>query len=233
MAFVIREVLARSPVFQELSAQALAAIAEKGVPRRLRRRELLFNQGDPADEFAVVVEGRLKLSQVTAEGQELIVRYIGPGEMCAVVALFAGQDYPATAEAVGDTSVIAWPRGTLDELMRSHPQLALNVLRLLSERMGELSDRLRELSTERVARRVARALLRLARKAGRRTDRGVEIDMPLTREDIARLTGTTLFTVSRLMADWEEAGIVASGRERVVICSPHGLVAIAEDLAAD
>lgn len=233
MAAVIREVLARSPVFQELSAQALAAIAEKGVPRRLRRRELLFNQGDPADEFAVVVEGRLKLSQVTAEGQELIVRYIGPGEMCAVVALFAGQDYPATAEAVGDTSVIAWPRGTLDELMRAHPQLALNVLRLLSERMGELSDRLRELSTERVARRVARALLRLARKAGRRTDRGVEIDMPLTREDIARLTGTTLFTVSRLMADWEEAGIVASGRERVVIRSPHGLVAIAEDLPAD
>jgi CRP-like cAMP-binding protein len=233
MAAVIREVLARSPVFQELSAQALAAIAEKGVPRRLRRRELLFNQGDPADEFAVVVEGRLKLSQVTAEGQELIVRYVGPGEMCAVVALFAGQDYPATAEAVGDTSVIAWPRGTLDELMRAHPQLALNVLRLLSERMGELSDRLRELSTERVARRVARALLRLASKAGRRTDRGVEIDMPLTREDIARLTGTTLFTVSRLMADWEEAGIVASGRERVVICSPHGLVAIAEDLPAD
>ena len=231
MAAVIREVLARSPVFQELSAQALAAIAEKGVPRRLRRRELLFNQGDPADEFAVVVEGRLKLSQVTAEGQELIVRYVGPGEMCAVVALIAGQDYPATAEAVGDTSVIAWPRGTLDELMRAHPQLALNVLRLLSERMGELSDRLRELSTERVARRVARALLRLARKAGRRTDRGVEIDMPLTREDIARLTGTTLFTVSRLMADWEEAGIVASGRERVVIRSPHGLVAIAEDLA--
>jgi CRP-like cAMP-binding protein len=233
MAAVIREVLARSPVFQELSAQALAAIAEKGVPRRLRRRELLFNQGDPADEFAVVVEGRLKLSQVTAEGQELIVRYVGPGEMCAVVALFAGQDYPATAEAVGDTSVIAWPRGTLDELMRAHPQLALNVLRLLSERMGELSDRLRELSTERVARRVARALLRLAGKAGRRTDRGVEIDMPLTREDIARLTGTTLFTVSRLMADWEEAGIVASGRERVVIRSPHGLVAIAEDLPAE
>jgi CRP-like cAMP-binding protein len=99
--------------------------------------------------------------------------------------------------------------------------------------MGELSDRLRELATERVARRVAHALLRLVRKAGRRTDRGVEIDMPLTREDIARLSGTTLFTVSRLMADWEEAGIVESGRERVTIRSPHGLVAIAEDLPAE
>jgi CRP-like cAMP-binding protein len=96
--------------------------------------------------------------------------------------------------------------------------------------MGELSDRLRELATERVARRVARALPRLAAKAGRRTDRGVEIDMPLTREDIARLTGTTLRTVSRPMADWEEAGTVESGRERVVIRCPHDLVTTAEDL---
>jgi len=226
-------VLGRSPVFQGLSAEALAAVAATGALRRLRRREILFNQGDTAEELAVVLAGRLKLTQVTAEGQEVIVRYIGPGEMCAAVALFPGQAYPATAEAVGDTSVIAWPRRSLDELAREHPQLALNVLRLLTERMGELSDRLRELATERVARRVAHALLRLAHKAGRRTDRGVEIDMPLTREDIARLSGTTLFTVSRLMADWEEAGIVESGRERVTIRLPHQLVAIAEDLPAE
>ena len=229
----IEDVLGRSPVFQGLSAEALAAVAATGALRRLRRREILFNQGDAAEELAVVLAGRLKLTQVTAEGQEVIVRYIGPGEMCAAVALFPGQDYPATAEAVGDTSVIAWPRRSLDELAREHPQLALNVLRLLTERMGELSDRLRELATERVARRVAHALLRLAHKAGRRTDRGVEIDMPLTREDIARLSGTTLFTVSRLMADWEEAGIVESGRERVTIRLPHQLVAIAEDLPAE
>ena len=233
MAADTQVVLGRSPVFQGLSAAALAAVAASGTLRRVQRRDVLFNQGDRAEEFAVVLEGRLKLTQVSAEGQELIVRYVGPGEMCAVVALFPDQDYPATAEAVGDTSIVAWTRRNLDALLREHPQLALNVLRLLTERMGELSDRLRELATERVARRVAHALLRLARKAGRRTDRGVEIDMPLTREDIARLSGTTLFTVSRLMADWEEAGIVESGRERVTIRSPHGLVAIAEDLPAE
>jgi len=220
-------------VFQGLSVKALAEVAAKGTVRRLARRDILFHQGDPAEEFAVVLEGRLKLTQVSAEGQEVIVRYLGPGEMCAVVALFPDQSYPVTAEAAADARVIGWPRRKLDALLRDHPQLALNALRLLTERMGELSDRLRELATERVARRVARALLRLARKAGRRTDRGVEIDMPLTREDIARLSGTTLFTVSRLMADWEEAGIVESGRERVVVRSPHGLVAIAEDLAAE
>ena len=233
MADDIKAVLEHSSVFQGLPAEALAEVAAKGTLRRLARRDVLFHQGDPAEEFAVVLEGRLKLTQVSAEGQEVIVRYLGPGEMCAVVALFPDQSYPVTAEAAADARVIGWPRRKLDALLRDHPQLALNALRLLTERMGELSDRLRELATERVARRVARALLRLARKAGRRTDRGVEIDMPLTREDIARLSGTTLFTVSRLMADWEEAGIVESGRERVVVRSPHGLVAIAEDLAAE
>jgi len=233
MADDIKAVLEHSSVFQGLSVKALAEVAAKGTERRLARRDILFHQGDPAEEFAVVLEGRLKLTQVSAEGQEVIVRYLGPGEMCAVVALFPDQSYPVTAEAAADARVIGWPRRKLDALLRDHPQLALNALRLLTERMGELSDRLRELATERVARRVARALLRLARKAGRRTDRGVEIDMPLTREDIARLSGTTLFTVSRLMADWEEAGIVESGRERVVVRSPHGLVAIAEDLAAE
>lgn len=187
-------------------------------------------QGDPALELALVVGGRLKLSQVGADGQELIVRYVGPGEICALVALFPGQTYPVTAEAVAASTLLCWPRADLEHVMSEHPRVALNALRIQAERMQELTERLREIATERVAQRVARSLLRLARKAGRRTERGVEIDVPLSREDLARLAGTTVFTVSRLMADWEAAGIVEGGRGRVVIRFPHGLVSIAEDL---
>jgi len=226
-----QEVLRRCQVFAGLPAEALGAVAAAGEVRRLERRQVLFSQGDPADEFVVVLEGRLKLTQVGADGNEVIVRYVGPGEMCAVVALFPDQTYPVTAEVADDLRVIGWPHPVMDALMLEHASLAINAMRLLSERMRELSERLREIATEKVARRVARALLRLARKAGRRTDRGVEIDMPLTREDIAKLAGTTLFTVSRLLSEWEAAGIVESRRERVVIRFPHGLVSIAEDLA--
>jgi CRP-like cAMP-binding protein len=105
----------------------------------------------------------------------------------------------------------------LERLMVDRPRVALNAMRIQADRMLELTDRMRGIATEKVARRVARALLRLARRAGRRTGRGVEIDLPLSREDMARLTGTTVFTVSRLMADWEAAGLVEGGRERVVI----------------
>jgi len=222
--------LARCPLFSGLGSDVMAAVAREGVSRRCVRREALFRQGEPADAFIVLTSGRLKLVQTGADGQEVIVRYVGPGEMCAVVALFPGQEYPVTAEAVEPSEVVLWSRERLEQLMLAHPRLGLNAMRLLADRMRELTDRLREVSTQKVAQRVARALLRLARKAGRRTERGVLIDMPLSREDLAKLSGTTLFTVSRLLSEWDAAGLVESGRERVVILYPHGLVAIADDL---
>jgi CRP-like cAMP-binding protein len=103
-------------------------------------------------------------------------------------------------------------------------------MRLLSERLREVQERFRELATERVAQRIARALLRLVRQAGRRVKNGVLIDMPLSRQDLAEMTGTTLYTVSRTLSEWESRGILESGREKVLVKRPHALVAIAEDL---
>jgi CRP-like cAMP-binding protein len=80
---------------------------------------------------------------------------------------------------------------------------------------------------------VARALLRLARQAGQRAEDGVLIGLPLSREDLAEMTGTTLYTVSRILSHWEQQGFVEAGRERVLIHHPHALVAIAEDLPRD
>jgi CRP-like cAMP-binding protein len=96
--------------------------------------------------------------------------------------------------------------------------------------MGEVQGQLQDVATERVARRVARALLRLAAQLGRKTEEGILIDLPLSRQNLAELTGTTLFTVSRLLSGWEAEGLLEVGRERVVIRAPHGLARIAEDL---
>jgi CRP-like cAMP-binding protein len=103
-------------------------------------------------------------------------------------------------------------------------------LRLVADRFHDLQDRYRELATERVERRVARALLRLARQAGKRTDEGVLLDLPLSRQDLGEMTGTTLYTVSRILSGWEQNGLILSGRERIIIRRPHELVIIAEDL---
>jgi CRP-like cAMP-binding protein len=114
--------------------------------------------------------------------------------------------------------------------MEQHSRLALNGLRLVAGRFQDLQDRYRELSTERVERRIARVLLRLARQTGQRTERGVLIDLPLSRQDLGEMTGTTLYTVSRTLSGWEQQGLIETGRERIVIRNPHSLVSIAEDL---
>ncbi len=113
--------------------------------------------------------------------------------------------------------------------MERYPRLALNALHLLAGQIRDLQERYRALSTERVERRVARALARLTQHAGQKVAGGVLINLPLSREDLAEMTGTTLYTVSRILSRWERDGLVELGRERILIRHPNGLVAIAED----
>jgi CRP-like cAMP-binding protein len=168
--------------------------------------------------------------QTTAEGHEVVVRIVGPGEMFGGVALLGEAVYPATAQTLEACEALVWSSAEFARLVESYPALAVNALHVLARRLQEVQDRFRELATERVERRIARAVLRLARQAGRRDDEGIRIDMALTRQDLAQLTGTTLYTVSRVVRGWQEGGLVKVGRTRIVIREPHGLVAIAEDL---
>ncbi|MBX6323544.1 MAG: Crp/Fnr family transcriptional regulator, partial [Rhodospirillaceae bacterium] len=146
---------------------------------------------------------------------------------CVVVS--GGQRYPGTATATVDSVAVGWPQATTRELMRRHPQIALNALGTVGSRLQEAQSRVRELSTERVEQRIAHALLRLAEQAGRPIAEGVEIEFPLSRQDVAEMTGTTLHTVSRTLSHWESAGIVRSGRQRVVIRNAPALMAVAAD----
>lgn len=223
-------ILAGTVLLEGLAVDQLEVVASRGRRRTAARGERLFLEGDAAEQVGVVLSGRLKLVQLSPDGREVILRLVGRGELFGAVALFEGSAYPAAAVVMEDAEVLLWSGAVLRAAMLEAPQLALNALRLLSLRLRRTQERLRQLATERVERRVAHTLLRLVRHAGRRTDDGVEIDMPVTRQEIAELSGTTLFTVSRVVSAWEEAGLVRAGRQRIVVLDPHRLVALAEDL---
>ena len=112
----------------------------------------------------------------------------------------------------------------------AYPRIAISALRELTARLQDLRERYRELATERVERRVAHALIRLAGQAGWKTEDGVLIEMPLSRQDLAEMTGTTLYTVSRILCGWQRDGMLDIGRQRVIILDSAGLIAIAADL---
>lgn len=186
-------------------------------------------EGDPANRLLLLLEGKVKLSQVTLDGQQVIMGYIRPGQDFGVIAVLEEVDYPVSAEAVVDCLALSWEQADMQRLMDETPRLARNALRSVSIHMREFQSRIRELSTQRVERRIARTLLRLAQQTGRKVEDGVLIDLPLTRQDLAEMTGATLFTVSRTLKRWEKLGLVRSKRAQVVIRFPHGLVRIAED----
>ncbi len=221
------------PLFAGLSEEAFARALALARPRGLPRDGVLFRQGEPAAAFHLLLSGRLKVGQTTPEGQQVIIRYLGPREIAGCVAVCGGLPYPATATAVEDCRLLTWSRERIAELARRYPEIALNAMREMGGRTTELQERLKELQTQRVEQRVAHALARLVLQAGRRTGAGIEIDFPISRQDLAEMTGTTLHSVSRTLSAWDERGIVAAGRQKVVIREPQLLLAIAETPPAE
>lgn len=225
-------VLRASPFFAGLDEAATADAARAGWVRRLRKGETLFYQGADANSFYLLLHGRLKAVQTGSDGQRTVIRFVGPGEPAGVLALLgSGERYPASAIAVVDSVLLSWEGATLRRLARCHPGIALNTMRAMGERVHDAAARLGEMSGERVERRLAHALLRLIQQAGRReADGSVHLDFPVSRQDIAEMSGTTLHTASRVMSGWEHAGILEEGgRQRIVVRSPRALTRIAED----
>jgi CRP-like cAMP-binding protein len=227
---VTADLLERIKLFQGLDSDALAAVVQTAHVHALPSGSCFFLQDDPATRFYVLLQGRVRLTQVTAEGQQVILRFITPGEGMGIVAALGAMVYPASAEALDACRALMWDGAAVAALMERYPRLALNGMRLLAQRVREFQDRLRELATERVERRLARTLLRLARQSGHKAADGILIDLPLSRQNLAEMTGTTLYTVSRILSLWETRGLVEAGRERVLVRNPHGLVVVADDL---
>jgi CRP-like cAMP-binding protein len=146
-----------------------------------------------------------------------------------IAVLGAGKGYPVNAEALEDSSALAWEGKDLRELAKRYPALNFEIMNTMRSHIEEMHSRYRELSTERVEQRVARSLLRLTMQMGKKLEDG-GVEMTLSRQDLAEMSGTTMFSVSRILSDWERQGLIEAGRERVVIRQPHGLVKIADDL---
>ncbi|MEQ8354055.1 MAG: Crp/Fnr family transcriptional regulator [Kiloniellaceae bacterium] len=217
-------------VFANLGPEGRARALDRAHWKKLESGEQAFEQDAEADAFYVLSVGRLKVSQLTPAGQEVTIRYIGPREMFGCVAVCGGLTYPATATAVLDSWALGWDRRSIADLVQDYPQIALNALRGMGGRLTETQARLREMQTERVERRIGHAIARLVAQAGRRVEGGILIDFPVSRQDIAEMTGTTLHTVSRTLTAWQKLGIVEVGRKKLTVVDPHGLVMIAEDL---
>ncbi|MBN7755699.1 Crp/Fnr family transcriptional regulator [Nitratireductor aquimarinus] len=220
--------IADLPSFSGLERRELETLLGYAQPLRYSEGATVFAQGDEAESFYVLLDGHIRVVRSTPEGQQVIVRYISVGELFGIAAALGRSTYPASAVAAAECVALAWPNAKWDELTARFPSLGANTYKTVGGRLQDAHTRVVEMSTEQVEQRVAHALLRLVKQTGRKTAEGVEIDFPITRQDIAEMTGATLHTVSRVLQAWEKDGIVRGGRKRVVVISPHRLLLKAE-----
>ena len=228
MASLDRSVIAGLPMFAGLATDQLDSIVKEAQSVRYSKGTNVFEQDAPATSFFILLHGHLRVAKLTPAGQQVVVRFVAPGEIFGVAKAIGRTTYPATATAVVDSVALSWPSAAWPRLVENNPALATNALQMVGSRLQEAHTRVVEMSTEQVERRVAHALLRLAKQAGRKVEEGVRIDFPISRQDIAEMTGTTLHTVSRILSAWEERGWVEGGRQKIVIREAHKLFVFAE-----
>lgn len=218
-------------LFADVPELVLGKLAVCVQTRHAEEGSFFFMEGDPAAHIYVLESGQVKLLQTTPDGQQVAMRIVLPGQMFAGIAMLNPHSgYQVSAQAMSDSVACVWAGSDFRRLADQYPQLSINIMQLMRAYVQEMQARYREMATERVKRRVARALIRLVSMSAALNNPAAPVSLALSRQDLAEMSGTTLFTVSRLLSDWERRGLLTLGREKVTIVHPHGLVRIAEDL---
>jgi CRP-like cAMP-binding protein len=221
------ETLGTSTLFAGLSKTEVAEIASCARMRVFARDELLYSQGQLVRSLIVLQSGTVKHTQLSSDGDEVLLRMTGTGEAVNLQADPAGCNHTCSARAIEQCRAWIWEHNRLQEMLDRYPQVRRNITKVLTSHLHELEERFREVATEKVARRLALVLVRLLKQVGKDTPEGVQVS--LSREELAQMTGTTLFTISRVLSRWAEQGLVTPKREAVIIRNAALLATVSED----
>lgn len=215
IALASPDVLLNTRFFEGLGERERIRLASVARTIHFQRDEILFMQGDEVKSLALVLSGKVKLTQCNAQGDDVFMWVSAPGDILGLMAGDPTKTHTCSGIAIEDGRAMFWTAEQMRAFFRELPVLSTNVSLILSARLMELEERFREVATEPVARRLACALSRLTESMGVLTEHGV--DVRLSREDLARMTGTTLFTVSRVVSRWASEGLVRPGRESLTV----------------
>lgn len=224
MTFSGESMLGRTLPFSGLGATQLRAVLALAEVRRLRADAVVFDEGQPARRFYLLVSGHIRFARLTADGDQIIVLHIPSGQMFGIGAALGQTTHQTSAITANPCVVLSWPNALWSVFSLKYKGFADECLRSFGARADEMSKRIVELSTKLVEQRIACALLRMIGQSGRKVAGGIEISFPVSRQNIADMTGTTLYTVSRVLSAWERQGTLKTTRCLILVRDPHRLV---------
>lgn len=204
-----------SALFAGITPRDCMEIASYARIRNFMRNEVLFSQGQPVRSLILLQSGSVKMTQLGPDGSEVLLWMRASGEPVNIYADPACGSHTCSARAMERSRALVWDCERLQTLANRYPQLRTNILRIVTERLEELEERFREMATEKVTKRLALTLLRLSKQVGTQSDEGIHVS--LSRAELAQMTGTTLFTISRVLSSWAERGFVHPRREAVLV----------------
>ncbi|MGJ9423117.1 Crp/Fnr family transcriptional regulator [Aeromicrobium sp. CF3.5] len=211
------EILRQAPLFAGLDDDAAATLSGSMSPSSLRRGEILFNEGDDGNQLYVVIEGKIKLGRTSPDGRENLLAILGPGQMFGELSFFDPGPRSATATAVTDVEMKSLGHEALIPVLEAHPVVAQALLNQLAGRLRRTNEVVGDLVFSDVPGRVAKALLDLASRFGRRADDGIHVNHDLTQEELAQLVGASRETVNKALADFASRGWLRLEPRSVVI----------------
>jgi CRP/FNR family transcriptional regulator len=223
------ERLARLSLFASLTRPELAAIAPLFEPQAYERDAVVFHEGEAPRWLYVVVDGHVKLLKHSEAGREVILHLALPGDLIGGVSAFGRRPHPFTARTMSRSTALRVAGPDYAAIMDAHPAVARRTLDDLIERLTEAHETMKSLAVERVERRVARQLVKLARRLGVESPAGLCIGIALTRQDVADMAGTSVETAIRVLSRWRQQGLVTDSGGYLVLPDPAALAAVAEE----
>ncbi|MGB9662871.1 MAG: Crp/Fnr family transcriptional regulator [Moorellaceae bacterium] len=217
------EYLKQIPLFSDLTPGELKKIADLAVTKRYRKNMYVFMEGEPGTAFYFVRSGAIKLFQVLEDGREKILHFVREGEIFAEVVLFEGGPYPATAQTMEDTEVGCIRNEDMEDLLRRNGEMAVKIIKVMSRRLRQAQNHIRDLALKGAYGRLASALWNLAEEYGKYRDGKVIIDLSLSQQELANLIGTSRETVARILSEFRRLGIIRVDKQRILVVDPRQL----------
>jgi CRP-like cAMP-binding protein len=218
--------LGAASLFSNLSPEELRLLAAHAVRKRFAQGDLLFSEGDACRGLHIIVSGKLRIFKSSASGREQVLALEGPGGSVAELPVFDGGSYPASVSAVEDSQILFISRGDFRSFCLAHPEVALKMLAVVGARLRRLVGIIEELSFTTVRQRLASVLVRLAQTSGQKGERGIEIQLPGTHQDLAHELGTVRELVSRNLMRLQAEGLIQVEARNIAILDLAGLTAV-------
>ena len=223
------KILSRVPLFIQLSAEEVAEVNELFQEQGYRPGESITFAGDPATHLYVVAVGKVKLIRHTLSGQDIVLDMLTPGEFFGSLSVLGDDEYQDTAQAQTNCCVLSITAETFQTVLQDYSSVAVSALNMVTHRLKEAHETVRQLSAYSVEQRIASALLKLAEKVGEQQTEGLLIQVPLSRQDLAEMTGITTETASRVMSQFQKDGFIRTGRQWIAITNAAELESIATE----